>query len=76
MWKTGMCAAVGNGESGTGYFDVSRAWNGPCSGSARRAPTQAQPRPGCRAGPARARRLPCRAGYGSGLTRAVLRATG
>jgi hypothetical protein len=29
MWKTGMCAAVGNGESGTGYFDVSRAWNGP-----------------------------------------------
>jgi hypothetical protein len=28
MWKTGMCAAVGNGESGTGYFDVRRAWNG------------------------------------------------
>jgi hypothetical protein len=74
-----------------------RAWNGPCSGSARRAPTQAQARPGCRAGPcwgsarcaptqvqaqlrcrtgsARARRVPCRAGYGSGLTRAVLRAT-
>jgi hypothetical protein len=27
MWKTGMCAA--DAESGTGYFDVSRAWNGP-----------------------------------------------
>jgi hypothetical protein len=43
--------------------------------SARCATTQAQAQPGCRVGPARARQGACRAGYGSGQTRAGLRAT-
>ena len=29
MWKTGMCARAADGGVGEGYFDVSRAWNGP-----------------------------------------------